>query len=373
MPLSVCQNLDDFKVEAKKTSSQKAWVYYHSAADSLASSQANRLDWTRITFRPRVLRNVARVSMHTKIMGHNSALPFFIAPAAMAKLGHPDGELCLARGAARANNPYCVSTYSSVAHQDLANCFVEERKSGALLFQLYVPIAKKDATKLIAEAKRLKCMALVVTVDCAVVGKREEDDQYKAQLDHDSGVQVARTTDPDPNAEAPILRGAHSSTLDWEDLKWIRECWGNTGPFILKGIQTMEDAVLSASIGVNGVYLSNHGGRQLDFAPSSISTLLEIKKYAPHVLDQIEIYVDGGITRGTDVLKALCLGARAVGLGRPYMYALSAYGTEGVSRAIQRESANTSCFLLKLTFHSPQRRDRDIDAFVSSDRIEPVD
>jgi len=134
--------------------------------------------------------------------------------------------------------------------------------------------------------------------------------------------------------EAPILRGVTSSTLDWEDLPWIREAWGNAGPVVLKGIQTAEDAKKAADLGL-GIYLSNHGGRQIDYGPSSIRTLLEIRKFCPEIIGKVDIVLDGGVRRGTDVLKAICLGASAVALGRPFMYALGAYGTEGVLKTIQ--------------------------------------
>jgi L-lactate dehydrogenase (cytochrome) len=269
-------------------------------------------------------------------MGHDSALPFFIAPAAQARLGHQDGELCLARGAGRFNIGYCSSTYSSIAHNDLARCLREERNGGALLWQLYVPAMKEGAIQLIAEAKRLGFKALVITVDSAVIGRREEDDRYKAQLDHAAGIEISRTTNP--WGEAPILRSVHSVNLNWDDLTWLRKEWANTGPVVLKGIQTAEDALLAYQAGVDGIYLSNHGGRQMDFAPSSLQVLLEIRKFYPHLLKEMEVYLDGGVMRGTDVIKALCLGATAVGLGRPFMYALSTYGTEGVCKAIQCES-----------------------------------
>lgn len=339
-PLSTLQNLDDFEPAASIVASQKAWVYFHSAADSLESKVANRRDWLKVSLRPRILRNVGQVSLRTKIMGHSCALPFFIAPAAQARLGHEDGELCLARGAARYDIPYCSSTYSSIAHAELAKCLKNENHGGALLWQLYVPMENREATKLIAEARRLGFKALVITVDSAVIGKREEDDRYKAELDHAAGIEIPRTARI--AGEAPILRGAHSATLDWDDLKWIRKAWGDSGPVVLKGIQTAEDALMAAQIGIDGIYLSNHGGRQLDFAPSSIRTLLEIRKFCPEVLRKVEVYLDGGVTRGTDVIKALCLGAKGVGLGRPFMYALTAYGTEGVCRVIQR-TYRTSC------------------------------
>ncbi|OAL44223.1 hypothetical protein IQ07DRAFT_663555 [Pyrenochaeta sp. DS3sAY3a] len=366
MPLPVCQNLDDIEYVAQQKLPKKTWVYYDSAADSLASQTNNRADWMCVTFRPRIMRDVARVVMKRRYLGHENDLPFFIAPAAMAKLGHPDGELCLARGAARSNITYCTSTYSSVSHDSIAECLRQERKRGALAFQLYIPKAKRNGEKLIAMARKLGFKALVITVDTAVVGKREADERAKAEVEwqENGGIEVPRVPDPDPNAEAPILRGAHSSSLVWEDLTWIREKWGpNSGPVYLKGIQSAEDAKLALDMGLDGIYLSNHGGRQLDFAPSSIRTLLEIKKFHPEILTRMEVLVDGGVRRGTDVIKALCLGATAVGLGRPFMYALSAYGTEGVMRAIQllSEEIETTMRLLGIT-HLDQLNDKQVNA-----------
>ena len=141
-------------------------------------------------------------------------------------MGHPDGELCLARGAARRNIPYCVSAYSSTASHELAGCFATEGKGGALVFQLYVPKVKEDAKKLIAEAGSLGCTALVVTVDTAVVGKRGEDERYKAEIEYkERREEVMREDDPDQDKEQPIRRGHHSSTLDWSDLTWIKIEW----------------------------------------------------------------------------------------------------------------------------------------------------
>lgn len=342
-PLSVLQNLGDFETEAQKILPEKSWIYYSSATDTSSSHINNRAAFNKVYLRPRVLRNVARVSLQRTIMGFRSSLPIFIAPAALAKLGHPEGELCLTRGAARYNIPHCPSTYSSIGHATLVDCLKAEQDAagaerGTLFFQLYTPINKREgALKLIAEAKRLHFSALVVTVDSAVIGKREDDERYKARLDQESGIvfQANSSPDPDPTVDRPVPRGAHSSTLEWDDLVWIREAWGSTKPIILKGIATVEDVAEAATRGIDGVYLSNHGGRQLDYAPSSLHTLMEIRLYQPQLFDKIEIYVDGGFRRGTDVIKALCLGARAVGLGRPFMYSLTGYGTDGVCRAIE--------------------------------------
>lgn len=336
MPISVCQNLDDIEAVARQKLSRKAWVYFSSAADSLESIHVNRRDWSKISFRPRVLRNVTRARMKRRIMGHDSSLPFFIAPAAMAKLGHPDGEKCLASGAAEANIVYCASSYSSVGHDELAACFGRGIAGGALTFQLYVPKQKDHAAKLVEMARKLRCKALVITVDSPVIGRREEDDRYMAELEAKEGRPVSRTFNLNDQEDAPVYRGVHNSTLDWDDIHWLKGVWGkDTGPVYIKGIQTAEDAYMASQIGVDGIYLSNHGGRQLDFAPSAIRTLLEIRKFFPEVLKTTEIYLDGGVRRGTDILKALCLGAHGVGLGRPFHYALSAYGKEGVLRVIE--------------------------------------
>ena len=337
MPLSVCQNLDDIELIARSKLTRKAWAYYNSAADSLFSQQTNRGDWSKVSFRPRVLQNVARVDMRRKVMGHTAELPFFIAPAAMAKLGHPDGEMCLSNGASARGIVYCPSTYSSVDHHDLTVPFKSKDNLGAMAFQLYVPRQLEGAEELIKKCRSLGCTALVVTVDTPVVGKREEDERYKAEVEHMEGEVVPRVahTNPLPADERPILRGHHSSTLNWADLPYLRDIWGkDTGPFILKGIMTVEDAVRAAEAGVDGIYLSNHGGRQLDYAPSSIRTLLEIRKFRPDILKRMDVYLDGGVRRGTDILKAIALGATGVGLGRPFMYAVAS-GTDGVLRAIQ--------------------------------------
>ncbi|KAJ0350525.1 hypothetical protein KNSL1_003928 [Colletotrichum chrysophilum] len=262
------------------------------------------------------------------------------APAAAARLGHVDGEKCLTRGAARMGIPQCVSTYSSVAPKDLTECFQAETggRGGGMVFQLYVPKVKKDAEGLILKAKELGFDALAVTVDAPVIGKRDVDDRFKALLDYEAGVvaQDSTTHPPFPGEEAETLRGHHCSSFEWGDIPWIRGLWGDR-PIILKGIQTWEDALEATKYGVDGIYLSNHGGRQLDHAPSSVRVLRDIRLRCPELFKSFDIYVDGGVMRGTDVVKALCLGARAVGIGRGFMYALSAYGTEGVLKAISSE------------------------------------
>lgn len=338
-PLTLCLNLHDFETVAEQKLTRRAWIYYSSASEDSYSHTLNRQDWQRVHFRPRVMRNVHTVSMKCSLLGHHSAFPFFIAPAALARLGHPEGELCLARGAKQHNIPYAVSTAASIAFEDLSSCMDIGEGSGTLWFQLYVKKEQSETRALIRRAKALRFSALLVTVDTAAVAPREADDRYKAELAIEAGESIAPAfaSSVSDLEETSAYRAPYSSKLTWDDLSWIRQEWAGTGPVVLKGIATAEDAKLASEHGVDCIYLSNHGGRQLDGAPSSLRTLLEIRRYCPEVLNRCQILLDGGVRRGSDIVKALCLGATAVGLGRPFMYALSGYGTEGVTKMIESE------------------------------------
>lgn len=212
---------------------------------------------------------------------------------------------------------------------------------------------KEDTIQHIRHARALGFKALVVTVDCAVTGIREEDDRYRIRHAFERGekfVPFWGSRPPPGKDDMYVLRGSHSSTFNWDDLEWIKKEWGNAGPISIKGIMTVEDAKIACEMGFSSIYISNHGGRQMEASPSSLHVLLELRKFYPEIFDKCEILLDGGVRRARDILIALCLGVRAVGLGRPFMYALSAYGTEGVLKAIQRkiEMIPTTClgFLL---------------------------
>jgi L-lactate dehydrogenase (cytochrome) len=264
---------------------------------------------------------------------------------AMIKLADGEGEVALARAAGRKGIPYIISTYASCSYEEIMQCVNNEGLPRSQFFQLYVPRKRERAIELIKIARQLGFGALLVTVDTPVVGRREEDERYKARVNYLSGhTGMPRSRDIPDTYDKPVLRGSHSSTLNWNDLRWIKEAWEGAGPIILKGIQTSEDALLAYQHNVHGIYLSNHGGRQLDFAPSSLQTLVEIHRFCPQIIGKIDIYLDGGVRRGTDVLKAICLGATAVGLGRPFVYALGAYGRKGVKRAIECEYRGSQAF-----------------------------
>ncbi|BGP02360.1 hypothetical protein NBRC10513v2_006008 [Rhodotorula toruloides] len=339
MTLGACLNLDDIEKAAERLLKPKAWAYYRSAADDERTHNWNRESFYSVRLRPRVLRDVTTVDLSASILGHTSSLPIYISPAAMGRLAHPDGEKCLARVAAAHQIPYMVSANASVGFEELAS----QAKEGQILFyQLYVNRDRAKSEDILRRVAKAGYKAICVTVDAPVAGKRERDERAKLddEAASDPNMQKAvKSTGPDaPDAPqdepsqgiAQALGSYVDPTLAWHDLEWVRKASGGL-PIIVKGIQCAEDAALAAKNGAQAIILSNHGGRQLEGAPSSLETLLEIRKFEPWVLKKLEVWCDGGFRRGTDVLKAIALGARCVGIGRPFMYSL-VFGDEGVNK-----------------------------------------
>ncbi|GAA5893659.1 FMN-dependent alpha-hydroxy acid dehydrogenase [Sporobolomyces salmoneus] len=335
-----CLNLDDFEKAAEQMLKTKAWAYYRSAADDELTHDWNRRSYSRLRLRPRVMRDVSTVHLTTTILGHKSELPFFIAPAAMGRLAHPEGEKCLARGAKLYGIPYVVSANSSVSMEELAAQGADQ----TLFYQLYVNKDRKKTEEQLKRVVKAGFKAIIVTVDAPVAGKRERDERTKLDLDaaDDPSMRkaVAATAPdaPDRPQQNPAAQGIAQTlgsyvdpALQWTDIAWMKRVTGGL-PIVVKGIQSAEDAALATHYGASAIYLSNHGGRQLEGAPSSLETLLEIRKYEPWILDsKTEIWCDGGVRRGTDIVKLLALGAKAVGIGRPFMYSL-AFGDDGVNQ-----------------------------------------
>ncbi|GAA6052900.1 hypothetical protein JCM3770_004399 [Rhodotorula araucariae] len=337
--LGACLNLDDIERAAEKLLKPKAWAYYRSAADDEKTFAWNRESFFSVRLRPRVMRDVTEVDLTTKLLGCASSLPIYISPAAMGRLAHPDGEKCLARVAAAHQIPYMISANASVGFEEIA---AMAQPGQTLFYQLYVNRDRTKSEDILRRVAKAGYKAICVTVDAPVAGKRERDE--RAKLDDEAAtdpnmqkaVKSTGSGAPDAPQDAPsqgiaqALGSYVDPTLRWTDLAWVRRAAGGL-PIIVKGIQTAEDAALAAHHGADAIILSNHGGRQTEGAPSSLETLLEIRKFEPRVLTKLEVWCDGGFRRGTDVLKALALGARAVGIGRPFMYSL-AFGDEGVSK-----------------------------------------
>ena len=336
----------DFEAAARHILSRKSWVYVSSSANAGLSLKGNLDDWSRLNFRPRVLRNVENVDMRSSILGHATPYPFYVSPMGSLGMSHSAAEPELMKGIVRKGIHGVVSTASTKPPDAIMQSFVDQQQRydnaspSKLFFQYYMPPERSKAVELLLLAKKVGYKGLWITVDLPVLGKRTEDKRLQAEevLSFDTGEGAAPSDNAaEDNPFSPGVGGRVIATqikgqVTWDDLKWIRQSW--EGPIVLKGIQCAEDAKLAMEHGLDGILLSNHGGRQLHTAPSALMTLLEIRTYCPEVLQRIEVYVDGGLRDGADVLKAICLGAKSVGVGRPFFYALAAYGAAGVEKCI---------------------------------------
>ncbi|KAK7691837.1 hypothetical protein QCA50_005241 [Cerrena zonata] len=333
-PLENVINLHDFEQVARIVLPEKAWAYYSSASDDEITIRENRLAYQRVWFRPRILRDVSSVDWSTTILGQKSSLPVYISATALGKLGHPDGELCLTRAAANHGVIQMIATLASCSFDDI----VDAAGPGQNFFvQLYVNRDREITRKYVQHAEKRGVKGLFITVDAPQLGRREKDMRMK-QVDDGAGAEVQKGHEVKKDqGVARAISSFIDPSLSWKDIPWFLSI--TKMPIILKGIATAEDAILAYEAGVQGIVLSNHGGRQLDTARSGLEVLIEVtaalrsRGYFPD--PKFEIYVDGGVRRASDVLKALALGAKAVGVGRPFLYAFCSYGQAGVEKAIQ--------------------------------------
>ncbi|KAM0750645.1 mitochondrial fmn-dependent dehydrogenase [Meredithblackwellia eburnea MCA 4105] len=332
--------LQDFEDWGQRVLSSTAWNYYRSAADEERTFDENRNAYRRYFLRPRILRDVTKGDISTSFVGIPMSLPVVIAPAAMAKLGHPLGEINLTRAAGRWGAIQVISSNASCSVEEM----FEARNEGQhLIFQLYLNKDRKASAALIQKVERLGASAIMFTVDVCWDSKRTRDVRGKS-----SGTSRTTSDTKSISSKAPqggvaaAIGGYQDRHLTVNDIAFIR---ANTSlPIIVKGVQSVEDVQLCVDHGVEGVVLSNHGGRQADYSPAPIDILYEMRCLRPDLFTKIDVMVDGGIRCGADVVKALALGAKSVGLGRPILYANGTHGEEGVSRVfeiIQEEIVNT--------------------------------
>ncbi|KAJ3558673.1 hypothetical protein NM688_g781 [Phlebia brevispora] len=370
-PLNRILNLQEMENVARRVLSKKALAYYSSASDDEISYQENARAFSQFFFLPRVLRPLSTTDPSTTILGFKSSIPVFVSAAGLAKLGHPLGEANITRGAGHTGIIQMVSSSPSLSYAQIAESRISPDQP--LFFQLYKHKDDAQAERRVREVERLGYKAIFLTVDAVHLGNRERDIRAGWELDDmermaTNGVQKddipkkelpRKQEDLDLELEELDLTGTagaliakDDTDMTWEvTIPWLR---GITKlPIGVKGIQCVEDAVLAAEAGVDAILLSNHGGeffsiillslladqstsgRQLEYALPPIDVLYKLRRQRPEVFDKLEVYVDGGVKRGTDVVKALCLGARSVGLGRPFLYAQSAYGAAGVARAVR--------------------------------------
>lgn len=338
-------NLLELDERAREQLTQGHYDYIAGAADDEMTNRRNRLDFERIELRPRYLVDVSNIDTATTVLGEAISLPVMLAPTAGHKLCCEDGELATARGAAKAGTVMILSTLSTVGMEEVA-----AETAGPKWFQLYVYKDREVTRQLVQRAEASGYKALCLTVDVPVIGNRERDLRNEFSLTQQYPLANFVDMKDMKLANMPVgvvneasRFGAYISSkwdpsLTWDDFEWFRSI--TKLPIVIKGILTGEDAKLAVKHGAEGIVVSNHGGRQLDSVPSGISALPEVVEA---VEGKCEVLMDGGVRRGTDVLKALALGARAVLIGRPYVWGLAIGGEEGVSAVLEilrRELSN---------------------------------
>jgi L-lactate dehydrogenase (cytochrome) len=347
---AVC--VDDLRRIARRRLPRGVFDYIDGGAEDERSLAGNRRAFARTSFRPRVLRNVASVDPSTTLLGRAVPMPLVLAPTGFTRIADPAGELAVARAAAEVGVPYALSTLSTRSIEEVAAA-----SSGPKWFQVYAWRDRGLVKEMLDRAAEARYEAIVLTVDTAVLGRRERDVRRgfalppKAGLDtiidgafhpawtwgllRGESIRFANVVGRDvgDGATAASLAEYINSQFDpglcWDDVDWLRTAW--SGPVVIKGIQTVEDARIAANAGVEAIALSNHGGRQLDDAPAPLDLVAPVSEA---VGDRLEVICDGGVRRGSDIVKAVCLGARACMAGRAYLYGLAAAGERGVAHVL---------------------------------------
>jgi isopentenyl diphosphate isomerase/L-lactate dehydrogenase-like FMN-dependent dehydrogenase len=324
-------NLFDFEKKARQRLPKMASDYYASGAGDEITLQENHAAYERVNLKPRVLRDISRRDLATTVLGQEISMPILVAPTAFHQMAHPEGEVATARATGKADTVMILSTLSTCSLED-----VLAEASGPVWFQLYMYKDRGATLSLIQRAESTGCQAIAVTVDAQIWGRRERDTRNRFRLPKGMSMENLAPAGKGrfPAGEegsglARYVTWQFDQSLTWKDIEWI--CANTRLPVLLKGVLHPKDARLASDYGAAGVIVSNHGGRQLDTVPASVDVLPEI---VAAVEGRIEVFVDGGIRRGTDVVKAIALGARAVGVGRPIIWGLAVDGEKGVKRVL---------------------------------------
>lgn len=350
--LARAASVADLREIARRRLPGGVFDYIDGGAEDERTLAANQAAFAVATFRPRILRGVSKVDPMATLLGQPLGYPLVLAPTGFTRIADPQGELAVARAAERAGLPYTLSTLSTRSIEE-----VRAVSAGRLWFQVYAWRDRGLVKAMIDRAAAARYEALVLTADTAVLGRRERDVRRGFSLPPVIGpatiidgarhpgwtfafarsepIRFANVTDHDvgdgasPVTLSDYVNAQFDPGISWADVDWLRTIW--PGPLLIKGIQTVDDAVLAANAGADGVVLSNHGGRQLDGAPATLSLVAPV---ADQIGGQIEIICDGGIRRGSDIVKAVAAGASAAMAGRAYLYGLGAGGEAGVERVL---------------------------------------
>ena len=352
MSLARCHNIADLRRQARRALPAPLFHYMDGGSDDEWSLRNNSAAFARHALLPEYLRDVSTIDLTTRVLGTELQLPFFLAPTGMSRLFHHERELAVARAAARFGTLYSLSTLATTRLEEIAAATPTPK-----IFQIYILKDRGLTREFVARCKESGYAALCLTVDMPVAGNRERDRVTGMQMPPQWTLGSLASFAVHPRWSLNYLRypdfalanvahrvdalGAGAMGLidyvnsqfdravGWDDAAWLVNEWG--GPFVIKGLMSPADVARAASIGATAVMISNHGGRQLDGGPAPVDMVAPIRD---HIGDAIELIVDGGIRRGTDVLKALALGANACSIGRAYLYGLAAGGQPGVEHAI---------------------------------------
>ena len=347
-------NVDDLRSLAKRRLPAGVFDYIDGGAEDEITLRRNVEAYRKVSFKPRVLRDMANIDTSTSLFGRKLDFPLVLAPTGFTRIAHSEGELAVVRAATRAGIPFTLST---MATRSIEECASVAESDTRLWFQIYTWRDRSVVKNLVERAEAAGFEAVCLTVDTAVLGRRERDVRRGFTLPPEVGLGTIidglknpgwtwdfLKADPIRFANVEGITAIDGSTavdlaehmksqfdpgLSWSDVEWLRSIW--KGPILIKGIQTVEDALIAVESGVEAIAVSNHGGRQLDGAPAPFDLLPEV---AEAVQNRLEIICDGGVRRGSDVVKAVSLGANAVMTGRPYLYALGACGERGVDHVL---------------------------------------
>ena len=327
------QNLLELEDLAREKLPGHVFDFIAGGAEDEITLARNRAAWEAVQLLPRVLVDVSTVDTSTTVLGRTVPFPVILAPVALHRLAHGEGELATARAAAASGTIMALSTMSSCTIEDVAAA-----AAGPKWFQLYCYSDKAVTERLVRRAGAAGYEALCLTVDVPRLGRRERDFRHNLGFPEDvipvnfaSEIDITSIPlDQQGSALSAYAASLLDASLTWDDIGWLHPL--TSVPLVLKGILSPRDAVLAAEHGAAGIVVSNHGGRQLDVVPAGVEVLPEI---VAAVGDRLEVYVDGGVRRGTDIVKALALGARAVLFGRPYIWGLAVDGEAGVRRVLE--------------------------------------
>ncbi|XP_074333486.1 glycolate oxidase-like isoform X2 [Apium graveolens] len=331
MEVDQVTNVMEFEAIAKKKLPKMIYEYYASGAEDEWTLKENRSAFSRILFRPRILIDVTNIDMSTTILGLKVSMPIMIAPTAMQKMAHPEGEFAIARAASSASTIMTLSSWGNSSIEEVAST-----GPGLRFFQLYVYKDRNVVINLVKRAEKAGYKAIALTVDTPRLGRREADFKNRFNmpphltLKNFEGMDIGKF---DKNADSGLTKyvaGLVDRSLSWKDIAWLKTI--THLPILVKGVVTAEDAKIAVQTGASGIIVSNHGARQLDYVPATIMALEEVVQA---VQGKIPVFLDGGVRRGTDVFKALALGASGIFVGRPIIWSLAADGEAGVSKALQ--------------------------------------